>query len=136
VTWFLQAHPFLAPLLLKVHRKIFEYFGSSPEVALEVVTDPEGMDDRELFVFICTGLPPDEALSRLDQLDKEWWRDEETRLKANSASTWNSHELPVVGVSHTCTRTYRASGKPGRSGSSATCRGESRLLCGVLREPK
>jgi len=78
---FLKTHPLLIPLLLEAHNKIVQYFGPSPEVVLEVVTDPEAMDDRELFAFIRTGLPPDEALNKLDRLDKEWWLDEADRAE-------------------------------------------------------
>lgn len=72
---FLQAHPFLVPLLVEACGKIAEYFGPSPEIILEVVTDPEAENDRELFALVRTGLSPDEALSRLGRLDQEWWLD-------------------------------------------------------------
>jgi hypothetical protein len=72
---FLAAHPFLEPLLVEAYDKIGDYFGPQPDVVLEVVTDPEAIDDRELFVFIRTNLPPEEALDRLDRLDQEWWLD-------------------------------------------------------------
>jgi hypothetical protein len=83
VSGFLRAHPFLIPLLLEAHSKIVQCFGPSPEVVLEVVTDPEAMDDRELFAFIRSSLPPDEALGKLDKLDKEWWLDEADRAEGN-----------------------------------------------------
>lgn len=72
---FLHAYPFLVPLLVEAYSKITDYFEASPEVVLEVITDPEAANDHELFAFIRTSLPPDEAMSRLDQLDKEWWLD-------------------------------------------------------------
>ena len=75
VLQFLEAHPFLVPLLVEAHSKIGDYFGSNPEVALEVVTDPEAIDDHELFAFIRTSLPADEAHDRLDRLGEEWWLD-------------------------------------------------------------
>jgi len=70
---FLWAHPFLVPLLLEAHGKIAEHFGPSPEIVLEVVTDPEVENDRELFALVQTCLSPNEALYRLDRLDQEWW---------------------------------------------------------------
>ncbi len=72
---FLAAHPFLEPLLVETYDKIGNYFGPQPEVVLEVVADPEADDDRELFTFIRTSLPPQEALEKLDQLDENWWLD-------------------------------------------------------------
>jgi hypothetical protein len=72
---FMRAHPFLVPLLEEVRGQIAQYFGLTPEVILEVVTDPEAENDLDLFAFIRTSLPPDEALSKLDRLDQEWWLD-------------------------------------------------------------
>jgi hypothetical protein len=81
VSQFLEAYPFLDLLLLEAHDKITEYFGLEPDVILEVVTDLEAIDDRELFAFIRTTLPPDEVLSTLDRFDKEWWLDEADRAE-------------------------------------------------------
>ncbi len=76
---FLEAYPFLTPLLREAHDKIDDYFGPQTAVALEVVTDPEAMDDRELFAFIQTSLPSQEALDRLERLDQDWWLDASDR---------------------------------------------------------
>lgn len=73
VTWFVQAHPFLLPLLLEAHSKIAQYFGPSPEVILEVVSDPEVQGLVELFGYIVTPLTPEEAGKRLQQFDREWF---------------------------------------------------------------
>lgn len=73
VAKFLQEHPFLVPLLMEAHSKVAQYFGPSPEVVLEVVTDPEAIDDRQLVAFIRTDLDPTEALASLDRFDKGWW---------------------------------------------------------------
>ncbi|MBI4641910.1 MAG: hypothetical protein HY731_14570 [Candidatus Tectomicrobia bacterium] len=78
---FLQTHTFLLPLLMEAYGKIVEYFGPSPDMVLEVIADPETENDRELFAFIRTSLPPDEALGKLDRLDKEWWLDEADRAE-------------------------------------------------------
>lgn len=75
VSRFLQAHPFLVPLLLEAYGEIDQYFGPSPDVVLEVITDPESENDRELFALVQTELSPDDALHRLDRFDQEWWLD-------------------------------------------------------------
>ncbi len=75
VSSFLQAHPFLFPLLVEAHGKIAEYFEPSTKPILEVIADPESEDSQELFVLILTHDTPEEALSRLDRLDQEWWLD-------------------------------------------------------------
>jgi hypothetical protein len=80
---FLEEYPVLAPLLLEAYGKIGSYFGPYPEVALEVVTDPEAADDRQLFAFIGTCLSPDEALDRLEQFDKSWWLSALDRAEGN-----------------------------------------------------
>lgn len=75
VSAFLQAHPFLFPLLVEAHGKIAEYFEPSTKPILEANTDPEAEGSQELFVLIPTHDTPEQALSRLDRLDQEWWLD-------------------------------------------------------------
>ncbi len=75
VRQFLEAYPFLVALLRETRDKIGDYFGPQTAVTLEVVTDPEAIDDRELFAFIQTSLPSHEALDKLERLDQEWWLD-------------------------------------------------------------
>ena len=47
-------------------------FGESIKIDLRVHFDPEE-DYEELFVVLKTSLKPEEALSRLDVLDDEWF---------------------------------------------------------------
>lgn len=75
VSQFLEKFPFLVTLLVEAYSKFGNYFGPYPRVFLEVVTDPEALDDHELFALIYTSLTPDEALDRLDWFDREWWLD-------------------------------------------------------------
>jgi hypothetical protein len=72
---FLQEYAHLVDLLLEAYQHIEIYFGSNPRVFLEVVIDPEATNDRQLVAYIRTDLPPDEALSKLQQLDERWWLD-------------------------------------------------------------
>lgn len=48
---------------------------------LEVVTEADAEDDRELFAFVQTDLPHQEALARLEQLDEDWWLDASDRAQ-------------------------------------------------------
>lgn len=73
---FLEAHSFLIPALKVLHSKVRYYFGGQTTTMLEVIVDPEAMDDTQLFAFIQTHLLPDEAHDRLEQLDEQWWLDE------------------------------------------------------------
>jgi len=70
---FLRIHPALIDLLLEAPPHVERYFGPNPQVVLEVVADPEASDSEELFANICTSLPVEEALERLDQLDEGWF---------------------------------------------------------------
>jgi hypothetical protein len=54
VSEYIDAHPFLAPLLVEAYAKIGEYFGPQPEVVLEVVNDPEVQGLVEMFGFQVT----------------------------------------------------------------------------------
>jgi len=77
---FLYAHPKLVEVLLEAGVYLEQYFGPDPHVTLQVVRDPgvEGM--AELFAYILTSLPVDEALARLDRLDEEWFLDQLERV--------------------------------------------------------
>ena len=76
VVRFLRTHPALIDLLLEAPTHVERYFGPNPQLVLEVVTDPEVPDSEELFANICTPLPVEEALERLDQLDEGWFLDQ------------------------------------------------------------
>jgi len=81
VIGFIKAYPFLIPLLLEAYSKIAKYFGSFPDVVLEVVSDPEAANHRELFILVRTNLTPSEALIRLERFDQEWWLDASEKAK-------------------------------------------------------
>lgn len=72
---FLRENPFLLTLLMETRKKIQEYFGLEVEATLEVFTDPEAEDSRELFVLIHTGLSSDEEANLLESFYDEWWLD-------------------------------------------------------------
>jgi hypothetical protein len=74
---FLLAHLSLIGVLVEAYSHLSKYFGPDPRVALEIVSDPEADDGRDqLFAYILTSLPVDEALVRLDRLDEEWFLDQ------------------------------------------------------------
>ena len=73
VIGFLEDHAFLVSLLLDARREINVCFPEYPVVFLEVIIDPEIPEDIQLVASIRTSLSPDEALDRLDSLDKGWW---------------------------------------------------------------
>lgn len=78
---FVRADAFLVALLLDAYFQIAKHFGPQPYVILEVITDPEAENYSELFAFIRTSLPPDQALHKLHRFDDEWWLDEAARAE-------------------------------------------------------
>lgn len=76
VRGFLHTYPQLIEVLLEAHVYLQRYFGPDPQVTLEVVSDPEVEAIEELFAYILASLPVDEALTRLDKLDEEWFLDQ------------------------------------------------------------
>lgn len=80
VRHFLGAYPQLIAVLLEAHVYLQKYFGPALQVTLEVVRDPEVEGVEELFAYILTPLPVDEALARLDRLDEEWFLDQLDRV--------------------------------------------------------
>jgi len=78
---FLEDKPSLIPLIVEAHERIRDYFGSSTELVLEVITDPEATEDYELVIFVRTNLSPDDTFSKLEQLDEEWWLDASSEMR-------------------------------------------------------
>jgi hypothetical protein len=72
----LHACPQLVEVLVEARVYLQRCFGPDPQVALEVVSDPEAESVDELFAYIVTSLPVDEALARLDRLDEDWFLDQ------------------------------------------------------------
>lgn len=81
VRQFLEAHPFLVSLLKEARERIDDYFGSRNDVVLEVIIEPDALDDHELFAFVQTDLPHKDALARLERLDEDWWLDASDRAQ-------------------------------------------------------
>lgn len=71
---YLVNHSSLIPLLLEAYGKIPHYFPHS-QVFLQVVADPEMIDDEQLVIYIGTNLAPDQAVDGLEALDEHWWLD-------------------------------------------------------------
>ncbi|MBI3089202.1 MAG: hypothetical protein HYY96_00925 [Candidatus Tectomicrobia bacterium] len=79
VITFLIVNPFLIGLLLDATEQIRECVGQNVELVLRFVSEPEEDDSEELFVFIMTGLPVEEALKRLNVLHEKWWLEASSR---------------------------------------------------------
>jgi len=72
VSQFLEGNLFLIPLLREAYIHIRKYFQSS-KLFLEIVADPEAIDEKQLVLFIVASHNPDEASESLNKLDKDWW---------------------------------------------------------------
>lgn len=72
---FLRENPFLIDLLAVGYRKIQQYFGSDAKVGLEVFTDPEADESRQLVALVRTDLPWQEEADRRETFYEEWWLD-------------------------------------------------------------
>lgn len=70
---FLYTHSQLTEILIKAHTYLRKYFGSNPQVTLELISDPETTGWEQLYAYILTSLPVDDALDRLDRFDEEWF---------------------------------------------------------------
>jgi hypothetical protein len=62
----------LIPVVIEAHEELKKRFPSE-EFTLEVVSDPEADGCDELFAYILTSLPVEDALQRLNDLDEEWF---------------------------------------------------------------
>lgn len=73
---FLQNNSNLIGFLLDSYIWVIKYFGPNSLVELEVVKDPEADGFEQLFAYIITSLPVEEALRRLSLFDDEWFLDQ------------------------------------------------------------
>ena len=73
---FLHANPELVELLCEAYGHLEKHFGPDPQVALAVISDPEGKGADQLFAYIVTSLEVEEAVARLDGFDMEWFLDQ------------------------------------------------------------
>jgi len=82
---FLQKNQFLLSLVLEAEKKIKNIFGADARLRLEVVEDPESVDEEELFAVVRTTRSEADASERLHRLDEEWWLEasRQTRCKLN-----------------------------------------------------
>jgi len=53
---------------MEAYSRIRNFFPSEI-LFLEVATDPDEIGDKQLVIYICTDLSPQEAIDKLDQLD-------------------------------------------------------------------
>ncbi|MCX5990998.1 MAG: hypothetical protein NTZ04_01490 [Chloroflexi bacterium] len=73
VMTFVACNLFLISLLQQIPEQVKRYFGKSTRLSLEVIIDQEEKSDKELIVFICTDLSPNEAFVKLRAFDHDWW---------------------------------------------------------------
>ena len=78
----LERNLFLVDVLIEARKKIDHYFGSDTLTSVEGFTDPEDdHSDPTLFVLILTALDSDDASTRLERLDQEWWLGQPYQVK-------------------------------------------------------
>ena len=71
---YILKNPNLAGLLLEAYSELSRFFGSNPTVKLAVTIDPEE-GFRELFAYVKTTAPVEDAIDKLDAFDAEWFLD-------------------------------------------------------------
>jgi len=69
---FVRRHYAVGKVLADALDQLPTYFGRQPKVSLELKVDPEYVSDKQLFAYIYTRLPVEEALSRFEQFDESW----------------------------------------------------------------
>lgn len=72
VTFFIKRNPSLIHILTQARTEIKKYFPES-QLFLELISDPDGVDPDQLFLYISTDLSPREARPILKQFDNDWW---------------------------------------------------------------
>jgi hypothetical protein len=70
---FLKGNLALVSLIKNSFKYIRQIFGHNTNIELELIRDAESPTGEELVVFVQTPLRPEEALSKLHELDELWW---------------------------------------------------------------
>jgi hypothetical protein len=65
------SNPHLLTLLMEAYDQIRYYFPREI-LLLDAVADPDETVDKQLIIYICTDLSPQDAIDKLDQLDENW----------------------------------------------------------------
>lgn len=68
----IDGNAFLVPLLAEAYSAITKCF-PHVQLFLSTFSDPEGLDEERLVIFIASNFTPEETLKKLDQLDDDWW---------------------------------------------------------------
>lgn len=69
----LSKNRFLISLLEEISNKIYQYYGNTQKISLEVFYEPDFPQSSELWASILTELSAEEARSIMDRMDEEWW---------------------------------------------------------------
>ncbi len=72
VLTFLESNSLLVQILEEMSPTLKLYFPDS-RLFLELITDPDALDELHLAVFIATSLPINEAIGKYDQFFKDYW---------------------------------------------------------------
>lgn len=70
---YLIEHPELIGILREADPEIARRFGEQTTVVMDIIDDPDIVDEQMLFGFIRTSLAPQDAVDLLHRLDREWW---------------------------------------------------------------
>jgi hypothetical protein len=70
---FVVEFPNVFPVLLEASTALAKHFGPDCQVTLEIVSDPETENQRELVAYVQTSLPVADALVCLDSFDRAWF---------------------------------------------------------------
>lgn len=76
---FISRHSVIAELLIEAYGPLHQHFGVNPSIVLRIESDPERYGCDELFAYIQTPLPPDQAIAALDRFDFDWFLDHAMR---------------------------------------------------------
>lgn len=71
----------LVPFLIEAAREIQKVFGNNIVIELEKAIDPELKDDISIFAYIQTDISVDEALSKIDKIEDDWFLENLHRAK-------------------------------------------------------
>ncbi len=73
VAEFIGENLFLLELLEEIPSEIFVHFGNNQRLQLEILSEPDFPDSKELWVSVLTELSAQKARQIMDKFDQNWW---------------------------------------------------------------
>lgn len=87
---YVNEHRILREALPEIREAIDKFFGENKKIKIRLFADPDDRDNLQLLIVINTTLTSDEAYSKLNRFDHNWWFKQPSLLRKRITITIGS----------------------------------------------